>query len=161
MDRKWLETSYKTYAPMVYRRCLRLLGAAEDARELTQEVFLHAASLPAGTTLDNAGAWYNRVATNLCLNRLRDQERRPQWAQGDELLQAATVDDPERGLWAVFLSKVFARMDEEKRNIAVLHLLDGLTLEETAAQLGLSVAAVRRRLEGLTADARKAGRAGR
>ena len=32
MDRQTLEAGYKSYAPMVYRRCLRLLGNVEDAR---------------------------------------------------------------------------------------------------------------------------------
>ncbi len=160
MDRQTLAAGYKEYAPMVYRRCLRLLGNPEDARELTQDVFVRAAGLTEGAQMENAGAWYNRVATNLCLNRIRDEKRRPRWAQGDELLVAVAPEDPERGLWAAFLSATFSRLDQEKRTIAVLHLLDGLTLEETATQLGLSVAAVRRRLEALEKDARRLRRAG-
>jgi RNA polymerase sigma-70 factor, ECF subfamily len=40
-------------------------------------------------------------------------------------------------------------MPTSTRVMAVLHYLDGLTLEEVSAEVGLSVSGVRKRLRGL------------
>lgn len=49
------------------------------------------------------------------------------------------------------LDRIFRRHEAGTRVIAVLHYLDGLTLEEVADQVGLSVSGVRKRLDGLKA----------
>ncbi|MFP4378575.1 MAG: RNA polymerase sigma factor, partial [Spirochaetales bacterium] len=69
----------------------------------------------------------------------------------DEIFQTIAGDtSPEdRTLTAHFLDRVFAREPESTRTIAVLHYVDGFTLEETAAQIGLSVSGVRKRLRAL------------
>ena len=48
-----------------------------------------------------------------------------------------------------FLDKLFEEEKETTRLIAVMHYVDGLTLEETASQIGLSVSGVRKRLRNL------------
>ena len=47
------------------------------------------------------------------------------------------------------LDRIFRRHEASTKVIAVLHYLDGLTLEEVAEQVGLSVSGVRKRLDGL------------
>ncbi len=47
------------------------------------------------------------------------------------------------------LDRLFGRHPESSRTIAVLHYVDGLTLEQVAAEVGLSVSGVRKRLRGL------------
>ena len=47
------------------------------------------------------------------------------------------------------LGQLFAKEQESTQTIAVLHLLDGMTLEEVAAEVGLSVSGVRKRLRTL------------
>jgi RNA polymerase sigma-70 factor, ECF subfamily len=49
------------------------------------------------------------------------------------------------------LRRIFSREKESTRTIAVMHLLDGLTLEEIAAEVGMSVSGVRKRLRTLRA----------
>ncbi|HET9451391.1 MAG TPA: sigma factor-like helix-turn-helix DNA-binding protein, partial [Aggregicoccus sp.] len=50
---------------------------------------------------------------------------------------------------AALLSRLFGAEQVSTRTIAVLHLLDGMTLEETAKEVGLSVSGVRKRLRTL------------
>jgi RNA polymerase sigma-70 factor (ECF subfamily) len=52
------------------------------------------------------------------------------------------------------LASIFAKEKPSTRVIAVMHFVDGLTYEETAAEVGLSVSGVRKRLRGLKARAR-------
>ena len=49
------------------------------------------------------------------------------------------------------LAKLFSKEPESSRTMAVLHFVDGMTLEETAREVGLSVSGVRKRLRGLQA----------
>mgnify|MGYP002389914899 CR=1 FL=1 len=67
-------------------------------------------------------------------------------------MQIASSDDHERRSVArSVLDGLFRREQESTRTIAVLHYVDDLTLEETAAEVGLSVSGVRKRLRGLRA----------
>lgn len=92
------------------------------------------------------------IATNVCLNRLRSVRRRPETRDEEILLSIAGDHGPE-GLTLAghFLERLFQREPENTRTIAVLHYVDGLTLEQTAAQVGLSVSGVRKRLRRLRA----------
>ena len=59
---------------------------------------------------------------------------------------ATAPDQEDRTLVARMLYQIFAREQVSTREMAVLHLVDGLTLEEVAAETGLSVSGVRKRL---------------
>ena len=92
-----------------------------------------------------------RIATNVCLNRLRTRRRRPE--DGDALLvDIATQSDPTaRSAARAALDTLFRNEPETTALIAVLHLYDGMTLEEVAAEVGMSVSGVRKRLARLRA----------
>ncbi len=91
-----------------------------------------------------------QIATHVCLNRIRDRKRRPT-ASDEVLLQAiASAEDPaavhEAG---AMLDRLFRRHPPSSRTIAVLHYLDGLTLDQVAEVVGLSKSCVRKRLRSL------------
>ena len=147
-----VEDTYRTYGPMVLRRCRRLLGDEELAAEAMQDTFV--AVLRHHERLDgNApSSLLYRIATNVCLNRLRSMGRRPEVAHSDLIVRIARSEDPEArpaARWA--LSKIFKRERESTRTIALLHLLDGMTLQEVADEVGMSVSGVRKRLRQLRA----------
>ena len=97
-----------------------------------------------------------RIATNLCLNRIRDRRRRGETAEVGELERIASAGDAETTTGArLLLGRLFGRQPESSRTIAVLHHLDGLTLEQVAEIVGLSVSGVRRRLRALRHDLRR------
>ena len=90
-----VEGLYLRYGPMVLRRCrgvLRDTAAAEDA---AQEVFVTALRFQGRLNDEAPGALLLRIATNLCLNRLRSERRRPEDPAGDpEGVQDALVPPP-------------------------------------------------------------------
>ena len=86
------------------------------------------------------------IATRLSLNRLRDSRRDPD-LPGDEILQRVArhpdLDAP------LLLDRLFRRHPESTRTMAVLHYVDGMTLEQVGRECGLSVSGVRKRLRAL------------
>jgi RNA polymerase sigma-70 factor, ECF subfamily len=150
-----IEESFERYGPMVMRRCRAMLRNETEAQDATQDVFV--ALLRAEERLQDEApaALLLRVATNVCLNRLRTRRRRPEDADDQRLQEIAALDDGEgRTLARNILSKLFGAGDPlaaSTRTIAVMHLVDGMTLEEVAREANLSVSGVRKRLRGLRA----------
>jgi len=134
-----------------------MLGDADSAADAAQEVFVKMIEKRNNLTTQYPSSLLWTMATNHCLNTLRSRARRAEAPDGDSLLdQIACSSDIEteaghRGL----LRKIFDRHHESSRTIAVLHLVDGMTLDETAREVGMSVGAVRKRLQALKASAFK------
>lgn len=135
---------------MVLRRCRYMLREEEAALDAMQDVFVELLRRENDLTDQAPSSLLYTIATNVCLNRIRKRNRHPETSD-DEIFQTIAGDtSPEdRTLTAHFLDRVFAREPESTRTIAVLHYVDGFTLEETAAQIGLSVSGVRKRLRAL------------
>jgi RNA polymerase sigma-70 factor (ECF subfamily) len=147
-----VEDLYRRFGPMVLRRCRRLLGDSDAADDAMHDVFVELCRRH--DTLVDAGlsSLMYRTATNVCLNRLRSRRRRPSEPATELLAQLADLTPTEHRLDArSLLDRVLGREPESSATIAVLHLHDGLTLEQTAEIVGLSVSGVRKRLRRIQA----------
>lgn len=147
-----IEDLYRRFGPMVLRRCRRLLGDSDAADDAMHDVFVELCRRH--DTLVDAGlsSLMYRTATNVCLNRLRSRRRRPSEPATELLSQIADLQPTEGRLAArSLLDRVLGREPESSATIAVLHLHDGLTLEQTAEIVGLSVSGVRKRLRRIQA----------
>lgn len=150
-----IESLYRAHGPLVLRRCRRLLRDEGKALDAMQDVFVEL--LRRKETLDERApaALLLRTATNVCLNRLRTERRHPE--DREEALLAAIASDTgganqeSRSLARRMVDRLFADSPDSTALIAVLHYVDRLTLEEVAAEVGLSVSGVRKRLAGLRA----------
>lgn len=144
---------YETYGPMVFRRCLSMLGDESEASDIMQNVFLRVYERRGQLDLSNPSSLFWNTATRLCLNRLRDKVRRGQDGEGGGLLLqiAAAEDETDAYEAGNILKRIFSREPESTRTMAVLHFVDGMTLKETAEAVGLSVSGVRKRLRTLQA----------
>lgn len=145
-----INTLYVTYTPMVLRRCRSLLHDEAEASDVMQEVFVRILTHDS-LDLETPSSLLWNVATRLCLNRIRDKARRGTSDSTEELLEriACVEDTASDSENQNLLSKIFSKEPESSRTIAVLHLIDGMTLEETAREVGLSVSGVRKRLRSL------------
>ena len=131
-------------------RCQYLLKDEEEAWDAMQDVFVKLLRNEKKLQHDKPSSLLMRIATNECLNRIRSRKRKPAEPDDDLLARIASAEDEEEQTLArSMLDKIFSREKESTRTIAVLHLLDGLTLEETAQAVGMSVSGVRKRLRNL------------
>ena len=144
----------------VYNHLLRLVGNAEDARDLLQETYLSAYKNLRSFKGDSAfTTWVYRIATNHALMRLR--RRQPQEVPLDELqipsheeLKGRTISDwaldPKEALLRKELRGVLdgaiRSLPPMYRAVVVLRDVEDLSTEETARTLGLTEGAVKTRL---------------
>jgi RNA polymerase sigma-70 factor (ECF subfamily) len=148
-----VEALYEKYGPMVMRRCRQLLKDETEALDATQDVFVQVLRRRDRLTDEYPSSLLYRIATNLCLNRIRDRGRRPEIADDELVSRVASLDDTESRLEAgSVLGRLFRREQESTRTMAMLHYVDGMTLAEVADEVGMSVSGVRKRLRGLRAQ---------
>jgi len=135
---------------MVLRRCRKLLGDDHAARDAMHDVFVQVLTRADDLADQAPSSLLFRIATNVCLNRLRSRKRRPEDGDPDLLVDIAEQTDPAaRSAARAALDALFRHEPDDTAVIAVLHLHDKMTLEEVAAEVGMSVSGVRKRLQRL------------
>jgi RNA polymerase sigma-70 factor (ECF subfamily) len=135
-DRKALARVYGDHHAAIYNLCARILGDREEAKDVTQEVFLKALERPPKPTEDvRLRPWLFRVATNTCLNLVR--ARRP-GAGGDPDMMEAARDPYEQARSAALIEGSLAAINERYRAALVLKDLHGLDGRELADVLEVS-----------------------
>ncbi|HEX2251974.1 MAG TPA: sigma-70 family RNA polymerase sigma factor [Thermoanaerobaculia bacterium] len=146
---------YRSYETPVYNLALRMAGDPEEARDLTQEVFLrvfrHLGKFRGRSSLKT---WIYRVAINHCRSRL-GRRRLPQSSlTGPEGDAGRDLPDPNRGPEERAVARDERRVLEEAlaalpvafREAVVLRDIEGLAYDEIAQVLGVRPGTVRSRI---------------
>lgn len=161
-DRQWLEIRrqvsrvadadvlYAEHQAAVFRYLCRVIGQAETARDLTQEVFLRV-SRGRVPDADAAGlrAWVFAIARNLALNHRRDGRLRV-------VAAAPPAAEPAVQELAVAVQQALDRLQDLDRDVFLLRELGGLSYPEIAKACELSIDAVRARLKRVRQALREA-----
>ena len=142
---------YQKFAPMVLRRCRAILKDEDKALDAMQDVFLRIMESKCKIKELCASLFYV-TATRVCLNKIRSEKLRS--GPDFEVISQMIADDfseieREKIEAEMILENIFSTRDSKDALIATLHYVDGLTLEETAEQVGMSVSGVRKRLSEL------------
>ena len=135
--------------PRVYGVAFRFLGDRDEAEDVAQEVFLklHGQRFPESEP--QLGGWLYRVAVNLCLNRVRGNNRRQQ-REATATLEARTRGDGEaadpaaeaaRREQRAQVRRVLADLPERSRLIMLLRQV-GLSYAELAQAVGVAPGSV-------------------
>jgi RNA polymerase sigma-70 factor, ECF subfamily len=153
-----LTSLYRTYGPVIYARCRRLLGDLAAAEDATQETFVRVLrAIDRAPDAREALTWIYRIATNYCLNEVRNRRGRPElrpelpddgWPPGQAGFEDRLAD---RDL----ARRLIERAPPKVRTVAFLYHVDGLEQEEVARVLRVSRGTVVARLRAFEANARK------
>jgi RNA polymerase sigma-70 factor (ECF subfamily) len=151
------EDLYVRHGAAVFARCRRLLDDHAAAEDAAQETFLrvhhHIRSAPAHDP-DETLRWMFRIATNYCLNMLRDRRRRP--IPTDDLAQVAGREVGEEQIADRDLSRrLTLQAPEHIRAVAWSYHVEGLAQQEIADEFGISRRTVVNYLGAFTTFARK------
>ncbi len=134
------ERLYGEYHAPIYNLCARVLGDREEAKDVTQEVFIKAFDRLPEADAESFGLrpWLYRVATNACFNQLRS--RRKLDGGGDAGLEhaASGVDEFERAQTVALVEQSLGEMNARYRTALVLKDLQGLPPEEIAEVMEVS-----------------------
>jgi RNA polymerase sigma-70 factor (ECF subfamily) len=134
------------YSTAVYAFCLRMTGCAEDAEDLTQEVFLQLLRvLPRARTDMPLRPWIFVIARNKCLDHLK--RRRPLPFTRLSAAEAGALDVPDAALspeerleqdgLQEAVQRAIAALPERYRAVVALRYTTDLTFGEIGQVLGL------------------------
>jgi RNA polymerase sigma-70 factor (ECF subfamily) len=145
-DLAGFERVMRQYERLVLVTALRLLGNMEDAKDVSQEVFLRLyRNLGKVEAESNYQAWLYRVTVNLCHDVGR--KRKPNVAMDDVPDPVSAAADPHQSLAGAERQRVLQMslraLSAKEREALVLRDLEGLSTEEVARVLGSSEATVR------------------
>lgn len=145
-DPQALAAIYEQYAPAIFRYAYYRLGDPELARDVQSDVFLR--MIESIDRYEDRGwsisAWLYRIAHARTIDVLRRIDRQPQvpleaWS--------ALADGPDEALDLTAdraaLRKAMARLNPCQRRVVLLRFVYGLSIEETARQMGRSVGSVK------------------
>jgi RNA polymerase sigma-70 factor (ECF subfamily) len=151
------EAFMQQYQNMVFSTAMRLLANPTEAEDIAQEVFLkayeHFDSLSQSPT---AGGWLKTVATNMSLNHL--SRYRARWSFFSELGHSGEEEDHTEPEFAApetmaadieradrhqLVEQALQKLPPAQRVPLVLYHLEGLSYEEIAARLKVSLGKVK------------------
>src|SRR5256884_9131787 len=151
----------------LYRLDLRMAGSEADAQEVLQEAFLNAyQKLPLFRGEAQFSSWLYRIAANSALMRLRRKRRAPdtlaeqplelagpRFSAEGYLEPASSSDWSQRadekmmsGELGAAINRAVADLPDDYRTVFLLKDVDGLSNEDIANALDLTVPAVKSRL---------------
>jgi RNA polymerase sigma-70 factor, ECF subfamily len=146
---------------MVFQAAFRILGSAEDAEDVAQDVFLEVSSRPGCDAIKNWGAYLRRLTVFRSLDRRR--KSRGKVTTGlDEFPTSADspVDEAIQRELADRLRDLIAQLPEREGAVFALRYLEGLTNSQIAEVLDMNTGAVavalhrvRSKLEGAAKEA--------
>ncbi len=164
-DASALDALVRRHQDRVYGFAMRMCRNVEDAKDILQETFLGMfRSIREFRAESKFTTWLYRIASNACLKKRRrgvhdptpEQElslddlmprpdgegRRPEIADWSEDAERALL----RGELGTRMEAAIDKLPREYKIVLVLRDVEGLSAEETAESLGLSVPAVKSRL---------------
>lgn len=157
-DAQQFEAFLRAHQDHVFSTAMRLLANRAEAEDVTQEVFLKAyARFGELEHSPTAGGWLRTVATNLSLNHLT--RYRARWSFFSELFGGRSDDEPESPVdfpapedveaelaaadRRALVEQALQKLPAAQRVPLVLFHLEGLSYEDIAAKLGVSLGKVK------------------
>lgn len=152
---------YARYARPVFTLGLRLLGSAEAAEELTQDVFLAAWRKAArfDPSRGRLSTWLMTIAHNLAVDRLRRETgvSRPSLVLVDEVPDMPGVHDEEALVMERDAAvRALATLTDAERRLLARAYFRGMTAREIAESDGIPLGTVKTRLRAALIKVRKA-----
>ncbi len=139
----------------LYRYVLSLVHDTAEAEDLTQDTFLRAYQRQDSLRDSQAMlAWLYRIATHVCLDRLRQRTRRDPLESDIDPAEVETMDTEGPSLQQVIeqnemsacVQSYLARLADSYRAVILLHDMHELTALEISGLLDLSLPTVKIRL---------------
>ena len=138
-DEAALRALWVEHAPRIDAVVRRLVGDADQAADIAQEVWIQIfRALPTWRGDSQFSTWAHRIAVNRTLNALRSVRR---IAKLETVMEDDTVSveqDMDRSFLAESIDDAVRKLSPGARAVFVLHDVEGYTHEEIATELGIT-----------------------
>ena len=155
----------RRYQLRVYNLAARILGDRTAAEDVAQDTFVSAYKALARFRGGSLRAWLLRIASNLCYDRLRSAKRRPEQSL-DEAMESPGFHvpsrDPSPEQQAIsreihdHVQRAILELPFDQRNTIMLVDVQGLSYQEAADAMDVSMGTVKSRLSRARAAVRDA-----
>lgn len=159
-DRKAFEQLVQLYTDKIYRLAYRMLGQAQEAEDIVQETFLRVyKNLERYDDNQKFSTWIYRIATNLCIDRLRKRRRKTysldaelpdsDGSDGYDLLPTEDQGPDEQVLLSEtqrVVRHMLAQLPEKYKAVVVLKYLHDRSLQEISDITGMPVSTIKTRI---------------
>lgn len=136
------ERIYRKHVGDVYRYALAVLRQPADAEDVAQTTFLNAyRAYQRGERPRNPQNWLITIAHNVCRQRFRQAQRRPDEVEFDDRV-GEVVPEEDRGPSAEDIQRALGQLAFNQRAALVMRELEGRSYAEIAEILETSVGAV-------------------
>ena len=143
---KDLEQTIEKYSDTLYKICFLILKNEYDVKDVLQETFIkYMTKAPQFESEDHKKAWLIKVSQNKCKEFLRFHKRHAA-VPLEEVEQSVSVTDGMDSETIETLSLVWD-LNYKLKSVVILYYIEGYSVKETAEILGISEAAVKKRLE--------------
>ena len=151
------------YSDLAYSVAFRMLRNAEDAEDAVQEAYISAyKSLPNFKGQSKLSTWLYRIVVNACLMKIRKDKSRAKYLSEKAFDDALVYDwknDPEEAAVNSELRSILESgldlLSPDLRAALVLRDIQGLSTEEAAEVLEISIASLKSRLHRARIQLRK------
>lgn len=138
-DESALRALWVAHAPRIDAVVRRLVGDADHAADIAQEVWIQIfRALPTWRGDSQFSTWAHRIAVNRTLNALRSVRRIAKLEVGIEDDTVAVDEDMDRSFLAQSIDEAVQKLSPGARAVFVLHDIEGYTHEEIAQELGIT-----------------------
>jgi len=150
--RREFEKCLAECGPLAYRVARGVLRNTADAEDVAQEALIRAyKSFDRLRDRNRFRGWLVRISFRLALDRLRSAKRREQrdtlWSQPENLPPPATAEDvAASSQFQAHLDRALEELPEKLRLVLLLSAMDGYTIEEIAAVVGVPIGTVKSRI---------------
>jgi RNA polymerase sigma-70 factor (ECF subfamily) len=146
-DLAGLERLYALHRPRVYSLCLRCTNNVFDAEDLTQDVFvLVARKVNTFRGESQFTSWLHQIAMNLVYLHERRRRRRGRFIVDNSEILDAVPSHSCNPAQRIALTQALSGLTAARRETVLLYDIEGLTHDEAAWQMGITVVASKSRL---------------
>ncbi len=129
------------YGDMLYRIAIVMLKNQMDAQDAVQTTFIkYIEKSPRLSSKEHLQRWLAKVCTNICIDILRQRNRRHSYSQED--IPAVYCLEESSGIFDALM-----KVEEKFRIVLALHYIEGYSVAEIAKVINRTPSAVKMRLK--------------
>lgn len=143
-ERRAFEELFRRYGGRLQGYFMRVTSSPELSRDMVQQTFMHVHRARKDFHLDRSfRPWFFTIAHNVRREHFRRKARKPETAYDPERHGELSVSPDVSSASDRLVQRALEQLNEDQRQVVVLHWYEGLTFREIGETVGASTSAVK------------------